>query len=209
MLAAVASLWPAAFVLDRGAVEAGEVWRLWTGHLVHATTAHFAFDVGVGALVLLFVPWRRALLLLPPLVGIAVLGLRSDLALYTGFSGVLHGLTVLAGIHLARSGTRFERVAAALLLLGVVLKASVEALFGLSVFTSGIDMGGAVTYEAHLVGVVGGFLLAALDLPSVLRASRSPRPARVTADVEGDAGGAVGADRGVRRSRLVRWESEC
>ena len=52
-LETVASLWPAPFRLDRAAVEAGEVWRLVTGHLVHATRAHFLFDVGIGCLLLL------------------------------------------------------------------------------------------------------------------------------------------------------------
>ena len=34
--ATVATLLPDAFLLTREALEAGQVWRLWTGHLVHA-----------------------------------------------------------------------------------------------------------------------------------------------------------------------------
>lgn len=156
----VASLAPAPFLLDRQAVEGGELWRLVTGHLVHASRAHFLFDVGVGAVLLLLLRWRRTLWLLPPFVGILVLALRPDLDFYTGLSGVLHGWTVLATVDLARSGDRLERGLASIVLVGVILKAVVESSLGVSVLTSGVDMGTPTVFLAHVAGVLGGLLIA-------------------------------------------------
>lgn len=162
-LAAVASLWPDPFRLDRVAVEAGELWRLVTGHLVHATWAHFAFDVGIGCLLLCLLPLRRSLWLLPLFVGAVVLTLRPDLIWYDGLSGVLHGWTVLVALHVIQSGDRIEKGFAGLLLLGVAGKAVIEAGLGISIFTGSFDMGDVTVYEAHLIGVLGGFLTAGLD----------------------------------------------
>lgn len=179
LFALVASVWPAPFVLDRTAVDAGEWWRLFTGHFVHASRAHFLFDVGVGCVLLLFVSWRRSALLLPPFVAWLVLGLRSDLDVYTGLSGVLHGMTVLAAVDVARRGDVLERIVGVGVLVGVIAKAIYEASLGVSVFTSTFDMGGATVYEAHLIGVLGGLLLAAtealVDLPGRTAPARLAR----------------------------------
>lgn len=167
----LASLFPAPFLLDRAAVQSGELWRLWSGHFVHATLDHFAFDVGLGMLVVAFVRIHPRLLLLPPFVGAAVLGLRPDIGVYTGLSGVLHGLTALATVDFVRRGVGGERVVAALLLAGLLGKALLEAGLGVSLFTSDFDMG-VVLYEAHLAGVLGGLLLCAATLVRGPRGSR-------------------------------------
>ncbi|MHC4934103.1 MAG: hypothetical protein ACYTGV_18170, partial [Planctomycetota bacterium] len=46
--AGIASAWPNTFLLDRAALGAGEIWRLWTGHVVNLSWEHFAFDVGAA-----------------------------------------------------------------------------------------------------------------------------------------------------------------
>ncbi len=153
--ASAASLAPGAFLLEREALGQGEVWRLWTGHLVHHTAWHFVFDVGVAVFLLLLVQRPWAWLVLPPIVGGAVLVARPDLVSYAGLSGVLHGLTVLAGVSLFRQGQGFERFAAGALLAGVLTKALYEGIAGVSVFTGGFDMGAETIYLAHLAGVVG------------------------------------------------------
>lgn len=174
LAAAAASLLPEPFVLERGALAHGEVWRLWTGHLVHFTSAHFLLDVGAGALLLCVLRSRVAALLLPPVVGLGVLALRPDLTSYAGLSGVLHGLTVLLAIDLARTTRGLERLAATGLLVGVLSKALFEAVTTTSVFTSTVAMGGETVYVAHLVGVLGGLVLAALGGTWNVRA---PQPA--------------------------------
>lgn len=174
LAAAAASLLPEPFVLGREALAQGEVWRLWTGHLVHHTTWHFVLDVGAGAVLLLFVRSRMAALLLPPVVGLGVLALRPDLGTYAGLSGVLHGWTVLAAVDLARTSRGFERWAATGLLVGVIAKSLFEALSTTSVFTSTVAMGGETVYTAHLVGALAGLVLAAV---TGLSFTRAPQPA--------------------------------
>lgn len=158
--ASAASFAPASFVLDRAALEQGEIWRLWTGHLVHHTFAHFAFDVGVAVVLLSLVRRATPWLLLAPCVSAAVLVLRPDLATYAGLSGVLHGVTVLAGFDLLRRGSAAERWMAGGLVGGVAAKAVYEAAHGASLFSGGFDMGAETVFAAHLAGVLGGFLIA-------------------------------------------------
>lgn len=174
LAAAAASLLPGPFLLEREALAQGELWRLWTGHLVHLTPTHFLLDVGAGVLLLLFVRSRLAALVLPPLVGLGVLALRPDLGSYSGLSGVLHGWTVLAAIDLARTTRGVERLVAVGLFVGVLAKSLFEALTASSVFTTGVAMGGETVHVAHLVGAFGGLLLAMLSGLALRR--RAPEP---------------------------------
>ena len=121
LAALVASFAPEAFLLDRASLQEGQLWRLWTGHLVHHTAAHFVFDVGAAVLLTLLLRSARAWILLPPLVGLSALGVHPELASYAGLSGVLHGLTVLLGLRLAREGQGLERLLASGLHFGQVL----------------------------------------------------------------------------------------
>ncbi len=157
--ASAASLAPEAFVLTRAGLARGEVWRLWTGHLVHMTTMHFVYDVGVGMALLWVAPRVRPWLWLMPLVAVAVLQMRPELDVYAGLSGVLHGITVLVGFQLARTAQGFDRLLAGLLVAGVCVKAAVECLVGTSYFSGAFDMGGVTLHEAHLAGVLVGLAL--------------------------------------------------
>ncbi len=171
-VASAASLLPGVFLLEREALADGEVWRLWTGHFVHHTAAHFVFDVGVAVFLFLLVRRPLAWLVLPPFVSGVVLAARPDLASYAGLSGMLHGLTVLAGVAVFRAGRGFERFAASALLVGVCAKAVYEATAGVSVFSGGFDMGAETIFVAHLAGVIGGLVMVGADL---FRSGRSRR----------------------------------
>lgn len=39
--------WRAGLIYDRAAIGEGEIWRLWSGHLVHFGWAHFVADTGL------------------------------------------------------------------------------------------------------------------------------------------------------------------
>jgi rhomboid family GlyGly-CTERM serine protease len=156
--ALAASLLPEAFLLTREGLARGEVWRLWTGHLVHHTAAHFLFDVGAALLLLGFVRSRLVWLALPPVIGATFLVTRPELASYAGLSGVLHGVFALACFEIARTSRGVERVLALAALLGVIAKAVTESITGTPLFTGTFDMGGATVFEAHLAGVVCALL---------------------------------------------------
>ena len=82
---------------DRRAISSGDVWRLFTGSLVHWTPYHFLLDVGTFLIVgLIFerqlgrlYPWM--LLASGLAVGASVFLLESDLVFYRGLSGVVSG----------------------------------------------------------------------------------------------------------------------
>ena len=171
--ALAASLLPEMFLLDREALGAGEVWRLWTGHLVHRTAVHFAFDVGVAVGLLFLVRRTWIWLVLPPFVGVVALLARPDLSSYAGLSGVLHGLTVLSAGTMWRENRGTERWIAAVLWCAVTGKAFTELALGMPLFSGGYDMGGETVFAAHVAGVLGGTLWLLLGRGGTLRCRSS------------------------------------
>ncbi|MHC4224953.1 MAG: rhombosortase [Planctomycetota bacterium] len=158
--AGVASIWPDALLLDRAALEAGEIWRLWTGHFVHLSWEHFAFDVGAAVVLAFFLPIGRALLLFCPLVSFGVLWPRPELSVYGGLSGVLHGLTVLVALRLGMQSQGPARWLCQAIAFGTLLKAIVETALGQPLFTGSVSMGAPTIYVAHLIGALSGLLVA-------------------------------------------------
>jgi len=168
VLSAAALLQPAeALQYDRVRVDAGEVWRLLAGQMVHWTALMAAFDLamllGLGA-------WleargdRRsaalALLLGATLTALAVHALSPNLTLYRGSSGLASALFVLAALRIARSSARAARVLA-LLALGLFLaKAVWELVTGQAFFAGPLPAGVEVVPLVHLLGGLGGAVAA-------------------------------------------------
>lgn len=129
---------------DRGALAEFEWWRLWSGHLVHASWAH----VGLNVFGLLLIGWlfpepvplrthiaRFAWLALA--CSLLLYLLRPQLGWYVGLSGVLHGSFVIGLWWLWRQGDGL----ALLLLAGLVAKLAWEHVHG------------PLTSDEELVGV--------------------------------------------------------
>lgn len=170
VLGAAASLLSAeALQYDRARVEAGEVWRLLTGQMVHWTARMAALDlgmlIGLGA-------WleargdRRsaglALLLGAGLTALAIQVFSPNLILYRGSSGLASALFVLAALRIARSEARMPR-ALALLALGLFLaKAAVELVTRQAIFAGPWPAGVEVVPLVHLLGGLGGAAAAGL-----------------------------------------------
>ena len=156
----------AALRYDRGALAAGQWWRLLTGHVIHLGYEHALLDV--AGLVLMWTLFARdyaarGWLLI---VALSVVGVDAGLWLlssttqwYVGSSGVLHGV-LAAGTcaHLRRREP--DGWLLALLLVGkLVYEQSLGAL--------PLTAGGAVIVDAHLYGAVAGALAALLLRGSV------------------------------------------
>ena len=154
----LASAFPGALALTPAGLEAGELWRPWTGHLVHLSPAHFLFDVGAAVLLVAVGGATRFLLAAPPVIGLAVLAARPDLSSYTGLSGVLHGLTVLVALRLSCGAAGWARGLFLTVALATLLKAGLETALGLPLLTGGIEMGAPTALVAHLVGGSAGAL---------------------------------------------------
>lgn len=149
---------------NRGAVAAGEGWRLWTGSLVHFGGSHLFWNVllvaALGAWLEPRQPWtvRAHYLLCPLFIGAALWVGDSAPETYRGLSGVGAGLVVLAAGQAYDMGRR--RAAWVIL-----------ALFGASLLWEQLARPSAawVTYDrddvvtwsnAHLVGAAcAAFLL--------------------------------------------------
>jgi rhomboid family GlyGly-CTERM serine protease len=159
-LSVIAQLWPRAFELVCARVAAGEWWRLLTGHLVHCDWSHQLADMG-AFVALSCVVWRQSgrwaalVLLSAAAVGLAVFVL-GGVATYRGMSGVDYALlaAALAGLAASEQGT--QRAVALCLLVGVVLKAVVEANTGALTVNVCLPEGVVLVGAAHVAGVLAG-----------------------------------------------------
>ena len=159
---------------ERAAVLGGEVWRLVTGHLVHADGAHLAWNLtGVLLVGFLFArdytprQWLVILGMSMAAVDIGFVVLERQLEWYVGFSGVLHGL-MAAGLVTWLRATRdpVTWIVASLFAAKLIW----EHFAGALPFTAE-SLSLPVVHEAHTYGAIGG-LVAGLWL-----ASRPRRPA--------------------------------
>jgi rhomboid family GlyGly-CTERM serine protease len=110
LVAAVSALsilmpaWRESLIYQRGAVEAGEVWRLWTGNIVHFGGLHFIADTGLWLIIGWFVerehptPARVSLLLIPLAVTGAVYFFEPEMIRYAGLSGMNVGYLVFLAL---------------------------------------------------------------------------------------------------------------
>lgn len=162
MLALLVSGAPARDLLsfDRRAIDAGQVWRLLTGHWVHLGYYHGALNLlGLLALLVLcpaplsFSEWTRRLVFLSLCVAVGLYLGVPDLHRYVGMSGVLHGLIVLGLVPMARRGDKISIAC----LLYVIGKIGWEYFTGAPV-SDERAIGGRVVTEAHLLGTLSGLL---------------------------------------------------
>ena len=145
---------------DRQALLAGEVWRLFTAHLVHLGWSHLWLNVlalvilgNLFADLLSRRDWWIAALLSALAIDFGLLSLDAEVAWYVGLSGVLHGLIVLGGLRLL--GTQF--LLGLILLAGTLAKLGWEQWQGPLPFTE-TAAAGPVLVNAHLYGALGGAL---------------------------------------------------
>lgn len=145
-------------------LRAGQLWRLVTGPLVHATWGHLIRDlallifVGVGYGQLIgrrFAAVFAAGLIAP---AAAVFALEPDLAVYYGTSGLTHAL-LAAAVIAELTGPRRDRLTrglAAVVGAGLAFKLGFELLTGGPLFP--MDLGAQVRQlpSAHAAGAVAG-----------------------------------------------------
>ncbi len=163
-----------ALAYDRGAVLAGEWWRLLTAHLVHLGAAHAAAGALATALgPLLFraaAGWRGWTAAALAAAAAVDAGLLLDPAVrwYAGASGLAHGLLAYGAARTllgpAAAGAP-RRLAAAFLVL-LATKLAWETCCGALPASEALT-GGPVHVAAHRDGALGGLLaaLAAAALP--------------------------------------------
>jgi len=195
-LSAAALLWaqlPDAIVwleLDRSAFLQAQLWRVWTGHLVHYDHAHLVWDLTV--LLLLGSLLECGLSGLAPVgrkkfgqvlaasgaaISVAVLIFQPQLTRYRGLSGIDSTLfTWLAASLLQWAWIERHRlliILSGLALLGFATKCIVETTTGKTIFVDSSDAGFVPVPLAHLVGAGVGLLAAALRNDPVTSIARA------------------------------------
>lgn len=157
---------------EREALQAGELWRLVTAHLVHLGWGHLWLNVlALGLMGLLFdrlvSPWEwlSGSILSAAGIDVGLYLMHVELGWYVGLSGVLHGLMVLGAAALARARSPIGYV----LIIGVLGKLLWEQWQGPLPFSEPTS-GGPVLVDAHLYGALGG--LAALAITALRRRFR-------------------------------------
>lgn len=154
------------FSLTPAALE-GELWRLWTGHLVHYDFRHLAFNV-LAALPPFAVIGRRARVALVAQLAV-IAPLLSLVLLFVGGFNELRGATGLiiaawcgAGLILLRERRRLDGM---LFLAAIVVKLAVDRFHLLPLGTNAQT----VSIAAHAGGAMLALILAPLIGPRALR----------------------------------------
>jgi rhomboid family GlyGly-CTERM serine protease len=164
-LAAVAATFtaPVTMALDREALASGQLWRLWTGHLVHWNLSHLIWDgLTFGGLAWLLDRLAPRVLvpllaLGTPAISLCVLVAEPSIRLYGGLSGLDVALWVAVCLAVARHhrADRTTRVLGWLALAGGLLKVGFEITTGSTVFVDGTFV---LVPSAHLSGAALGWL---------------------------------------------------
>lgn len=141
---------------ERTAVIEGEYWRLLTGHLVHATSAHLLLNMaGLGLIGALFHrdyslrQWLTILLTSVAAIDAGFVLFEPQLQWYVGLSGVLHGALAAGAVAWWRHETRPLALALTIVLIGKL---------GWEQWQGALPLSGdmPVIVDAHLYGAVGG-----------------------------------------------------
>ncbi len=152
--------------LQRGAIVAGEWWRLVTGHLAHWDASHLFWDgvvfVALGSW-LEKCNWRSYVGLLVAaavVVSIGVWHLLPELENYRGLSGIDTTLFVVVAttylVDCVRTGNRRMALVAGGLMVGLGLKTLFETVTGGTIFVDAAAAGFAPVPLAHLLGAAVG-----------------------------------------------------
>lgn len=169
------SAWFESLIFNRQGIAEGEVWRLFTGNLLHSNNYHLLLNM-LGMWVFWYVYYDLAnvrwqgLFLLLPMVGCTLLlwSFNPEMQRYVGMSGALHGLVVC----FAAADLFHNRRLSILVLLGVAVKIAAEQIMGPSASLE-VMIGARVAIDAHLWGALSGALVA---IVYCLKTWRSPKP---------------------------------
>ncbi|MCG6938428.1 MAG: rhombosortase [Gammaproteobacteria bacterium] len=146
---------------NRGLVAQGDVWLLFSGHMVHLNWSHWLLNMAGLAIVAFFFSthasfrqWMTVILTSACVISAGLWWWMPDIRYYVGLSGILHGLFLygaLREIHFYPAS-------------GYVLTAVLLAKLGWEFFNGALPgseemAGGRVLTEAHLLGAIGGALV--------------------------------------------------
>ncbi|MEQ8268574.1 MAG: rhombosortase [Parvibaculum sp.] len=156
--------WSEVLIFDRARIEAGEIWRLVTGHLVHLNLQHLLWNA-IAFVVLAAMArhdegisyTRQAGIMLAGVAVIDVALYAGPLSFYAGFSGVLNALWAVMIVEAWRQKKSLLIAGIGLLSLA---KIGYEALTAKTLF---FDTPWPAAFEGHAGGVAAGLLFLAAE----------------------------------------------
>jgi rhomboid family GlyGly-CTERM serine protease len=167
-------------LLDRDALAAGEVWRLWTGHLAHFSLSHLAVDALVFAL--LAAALRRAgvgelgrvLFFGSAALSLSLLFCDAAMARYGGLSGLNALMLSWLAVRWFQAGGR-KRMFGVALLAGAIGKFAFDSV-GLSAPSVEFDFDVVPSHLSHWLGLGWGLVLAAIKVGQRFQTDPFPKP---------------------------------
>jgi len=163
--------WVPEWRFDRGLIDSGHYWLLFSGHIVHLNWSHWALNMGGLAVVAFFFSpygnirqWLLVVFVSASFVGLGLYWLNPELVTYVGLSGVLHGLFIYGAIH-ERQRYPASGIALLVLLIGKLIW---EFFNGALPGSEDLTAGHVIT-DAHLYGAIGGAVAAGLLWIQALR----------------------------------------
>ncbi len=146
---------------DRDLIQQGQVWLLFSGHIVHLSWSHWLLNMAGLAIVAIFFSkhasvkqWLLVILLSAGVISVGLWWWLTDIRYYVGLSGVLHGLFLYGALR----EIRFYPASGYVLTTVLIAKLLWEFFYGALPGSEELA-GGRVLTEAHLLGAVGGMLL--------------------------------------------------
>ena len=150
--------WVDSWRFKRELVEQGEVWLLFSGHIVHLNWSHWALNMAGLAIVAFFfsshasvTQWLAVIIVSACMINAGLWLWLTDVRSYVGLSGVLHGLFLYGALREIRYYPASGYVLTAVLVTKLTWEFYNGALPGSEEMT-----GGRVLTEAHLLGAIGG-----------------------------------------------------
>lgn len=157
--------WVENWRFNRELVEQGQVWLLFSGHIVHLNWSHWLLNMAGLAIVAFFFSshasfkqWLAVILVSACVINIGLWWLLPEIRTYVGLSGVLHGLFLYGALREIRFYPTSGYVLTTVLIAKLVWEFFNGALPGSEDMT-----GGRVLTEAHLLGAIGGTLVWLLE----------------------------------------------
>ena len=156
---------------NRQLIEQGQLWRLFTSQFVHANWAHLGLNCAGIALIWLLhgeytSPSRYSfnIATLAIWCGLGVYWFCPSITIYTGLSALLHGVIIWGAIKDVTVGLKSGYI----LFIGVWVKLIAEQVNGPSA-DIGTLIDSTVAVDAHLIGAIGGMLLAVPLISQILK----------------------------------------
>lgn len=144
-------------IFDRHALLSGEIWRLFTGHLVHFSEPHLMYNLLVFVVSGYFIEKEDRRLFgylcfwLALVIGMSLLILKPDMAYYGGLSGIACGvLYYLAMMGLKRS--KPWQVISLMIVFVVPVKIAIEIYDSASLLPYWVQQSFVPMHSTHMIG---------------------------------------------------------